>query len=82
MKWKGTYVGFISESDRGQLKLKKQMRPKSTADDRRVAVYWQLSHLEKLEKPFQITELFGLGRRKPFKSTFVPRGPTLIKPRA
>ena len=80
IKWKGTYVGYVSSDDRGQMKLKKRLRPKSTKNDGHTAVYWQLNHLEKLEKPIMITNFFGLGNRKSFKSNFIPQGPTIIEP--
>ena len=80
VKWKGTYVGFVSSDDRGQLKTKKKMRPKSTENDGKTALYWELCHLEKLTHPIPLTEFYGLGNQKAFQSDFVPRGPILIEP--
>ena len=80
IKWKGTYVGYVSSDDRGQMKLMKRLRPKSTKNDGHTAVYWQLNQLEKLEEPISVTKSFGFRNRKSFKSNYIPQGPTIIEP--
>ena len=81
VSWVGTLRGIVSSDNRPKLAKFRHMRPKSTETDGAFALFWRLSALERLEKPFAISELYGRGKNKQFRSDFTPRGPLLVEPR-
>ena len=83
--WRASYLGHV-ESRNGAHPDGMTYRPQSTrenAQDNRGhwAIFWEIDGLQELQKDEAIPmNLFrGLSSGKPFVSSFVPHGPTLVE---
>jgi hypothetical protein len=81
--WHARYLGFV-KSKHGAHPEGEKYRPPSTfkyPDDNNGwwAIFWEIERLRELpqEEQILVRKFFGLGRKTPYKKTFVPEGPLL-----